>query len=107
MGQIEPDDNSTPAPAGDEPAGNDITALRAAMFATLGAVRAGTLDTDRARAINALAATLIDSARVEIEHMKLIDATEASAFLGGDQAVHKPRAPQNGITGVVRHRLGR
>lgn len=51
---------------------DDIVALRALVFDAIRAVRAGTLDTDRARAINSLAATVIDSGRAQLEHARTL-----------------------------------
>lgn len=61
---------------------NDITELRSALFDTLRALREGKIDIDRAGAINDTAQTLINSAKVEIDHMKLVGGT--SVFFAGD-----------------------
>lgn len=77
---------------------DNLQALRAELFATLRAVRAGTLQIDQARAVNELAKTLVDTAKVEVSYI------ETTGSNGSQFIEHKPE-PQNGITGVVRHRL--
>lgn len=51
---------------------NDLTELRDHLFATLRALRdkESPMETDRARAISQVAATMIDSARVEVDWLK-------------------------------------
>lgn len=80
--------------------GQDLAALRAVLFATLREVRAGTIDLDRARAVNQIAGTLIDSARVEVEYRRVVDDAGRSTFVEGDQEA----LPGNGIGRIV-HRL--
>ncbi|MCU0923234.1 MAG: hypothetical protein MUF16_23415 [Burkholderiaceae bacterium] len=92
---------STPTPA-DKPTRDDtIAALRVEIFSALRAVRNGTLDIDRAKQINALASTLIDSARVEVQYLQTMPDAGRSDFLDNDQAARLPP----GITGVTVHRL--
>lgn len=91
-----------------------IDALREALFAAIEGVRAGTLDIDKARAINDLGKTLIDSARVEVQYLEATGGGE-STFL--DSAIGArnlppglpggpaPATPGNGIVGITRHRL--
>jgi hypothetical protein len=83
----------------------DLTALRAALFDTLAAVKAGTMELDRARAVNELGKTLIDSAKVEVEYLKAVGGGE-SAFI--DTAIGADNVSQAlpaGIVGITRHRL--
>ena len=79
---------------------NNLAALRAELFATLRAVKAGTLQLDQARAVNDIAKTLVDSAKVEVAYIAATGSGE-SGFIEPEPA---PRLG-NGITGVVRHRL--
>lgn len=79
---------------------DNLAALRAELFATLRAVKAGTMQLDQARAVNELGKTLIDTAKVEVEYFK--------ATGGGESGFIEHQAPPklgNGITGVVRHTL--
>lgn len=80
---------------------NNLAALRAELFATLRAVKAGTLQLDQARAVNDIAKTLVDSAKVEVAYIQATGSGE-SGFIEPEPAMPKLG---NGITGVVRHRL--
>ena len=79
---------------------SDITELREHLFATLRALRDkdAPMDVDRARVISQVAATVIDSARVEVEHMRVTGEHAGTGFLPA------PALPE-GITGVRRHLL--
>jgi hypothetical protein len=90
---------------------NNIETLRNHLFAALEGVKKGELDLDRARAVNELAKTIVDTARVEVDFIRATDGTE-SAFLTNGQAAPNPK-PQlanaqplpNGIVGITRHAL--
>lgn len=91
-------------------ANNDIGTLREALFAQLRELRAaqgeGLRDAvTKARAVSDLAGQIIDSARVEVDYMKVNRDAEGSAFFDaeGDEDAPLPA----GITGIVRHRIGR
>lgn len=75
--------------------------LRDHLFATLDGLRAGTMDVERAKAISEVAQTIINSAKVEVEAARLVDAGEAPKFLAG---TGRPALP-SGINGIHRHRL--
>ena len=91
---------STPSPD----TSNDLAALRAVLFDTLRGVRAGTTDLDQARAVNALAQTLVDTGRleVEVEYARAIGTEVSSGFLP-EPAPATPPAP--GIKGTTVHKL--
>lgn len=80
----------------------NIDDLREHLFATLAALRdtSNPMDVDRARAVSEVAKTIIDSAKVEVEYMRLNGGGE-SDFITATGANNLP----NGITGVTRHRL--
>lgn len=80
---------------------NDLTALRAALFETLRDVRAGSIDLDRARAVNEIGKTLVDSAKVEVDYIKAAGGGESS-FL--DSAVGAANLPP-GIIGRTVHKI--
>lgn len=94
-----------------------IDDLRAALFETLDKVRDGTLDVERARAVNEVAKTIVDTAKVEVDYLRVTDGGESSfissAIGAGNLPPGLPPAaprghadtPNNGITGIVRHRL--
>lgn len=61
---------------------SSIGALQEVLMQSLRDVRAGTLDTTKARAVNDLAQTLINTAKVEIDFLRATKRTN-SQFLGG------------------------
>lgn len=75
-----------------------INDLRETLFATLEAVRAGDMDLDKARAINDVAKTIVDTAKVEVDYLRTTGGGEAR-FL----EVKKELPP--GITGTTVHKL--
>jgi hypothetical protein len=81
----------------------DITALRAHLFAALAAVRDGTLELDKARTVNDIAKTLIDSARVEVDYLRTTGIAAESAFLGA--GIEVDPGASGAISSIVRHRL--
>ena len=90
-------DDTPREPATD--AGTDtIATLRAALFDTLRNVRSGQLELDKARTINEIAKTLIDTGRVEIEHMHETGVARDSTFIAPADGT-----PPTGLIGVRRH----
>jgi hypothetical protein len=79
--------------------GQDLSALRAVLFETLQAVKAGEIELDKARAVNDIGKTLLDSAKVEVDYLRAT-GQGSSQFL---EAAGVPLPP--GITSVRRHRL--
>jgi hypothetical protein len=79
----------------------DLTALRAALFETLRGVRTGTVDLDKARAINEIGKTLIDTAKVEVDYLRVTGGGESTFIATAAGTNNLP----NGITGITRHRL--
>lgn len=80
---------------------HNLAGLRAHLFDALQAVKAGSLELDQARAVNELAKTIVDTAKVEVDYLKISGSGE-SAFI--DTAVGASNLPP-GITGITRHRL--
>jgi hypothetical protein len=80
---------------------NTIEDLREALFATLQGVKDGSIDLDKARAINEIGKTLTDTAKVEVDYLRATGGGE-STFIA--TAIGQDNLP-TGITGVVRHRL--
>lgn len=96
------DDNTEPSNAG-----GNIAALRTHLFETLRAVRAGTLELDKARVINEIGKTLVDTGRLEVDHIRATEgAMKGSTFIEPALA-DTDKALPNGITGIVRHRIAR
>lgn len=80
--------------------GQDLSALRAALFDVLQKVKSGEMEVDKARAVNDIGKTLLDSARVEVSYLKATGQSN-SQFLEGTSAEALPP----GIASVRRHRL--
>jgi hypothetical protein len=79
----------------------NIDDLRETLFATLQAVKDGSMDTDKARQVNEVAKTIIETARVEVEYLRVTGGGE-SEFLAS--TVGADNLPQ-GIVGITRHRI--
>ena len=80
---------------------NDITKLRQHLFDAIAGVKDGTLDLDKARAINELGKTLTGTAKVEVDYLRASGGGE-STFI--DSAAGADNLPP-GITGRTVHRL--
>jgi hypothetical protein len=78
-----------------------IEDLREALFATLQGVKDGSIDVERARAVNELGKTICDTAKVEVDYIKAAGGGESSFI---STAVGTENLPP-GITGITRHRL--
>lgn len=84
-----------------------ISDLRDALFATLDAVKSGEMEIDRAKAINEVAKTIVDTAKVEVDFLR-VTGSEESQFLeaGRPPALeHRTEGLPNGITAITQHRL--
>lgn len=83
-----------------------IADLRETLFQALDDVRSGKLDLDKARAINDIGKTIVDTAKVEVAYIKVVGEGE-SAFLPKQNTPPKLPAtpPGNGI-GTVVQQLG-
>lgn len=101
--------NQNPEPAAD---GQDVTALRGHLFATLQALRDkdNPMPVDRARAVSEVARTIIETARVEVDAAKLMKRSPATPFLGNRPGLAAPAKGTppvpNGITAIRQHVLG-
>lgn len=81
-----------------------IADLRDTLFATIEAVKSGTMDLDQARNINEVAKTIVETAKVEVDYLRVTGGGE-SAFIPAVGANNLPQGLPNGITGITRHRL--
>lgn len=79
-----------------------INDLREHLFATLEGLRdkSAPMEIDRAKAVAEVAQTIINSAKVEVEHMKVAGNSAGTGFIGIE---HKPEGGttqpgKNGIT---------
>lgn len=78
----------------------NINDLRTTLFDTLKGIKDGSIDLDKARAINEVSKTIIDTAKVEVDYLKVNGGGE-SPFV---DAVAHDNLP-SGIVGITRHRL--
>lgn len=78
-----------------------ITDLRETLFATLQAVKDGTMNLDTARAINELGKTITDTAKVEVDFLRATDGLSSGFIEGGEAAAGEPLP--NGIASITRH----
>lgn len=72
---------------------NDINALRSTLFDTLREVKAGTMDLDRAKAINDTAQVIINTAKAEVDYMRVTGANSGTEFI--PVAQRKPSLTQD------------
>lgn len=80
--------------------------LREKLFAAIDAVRTGAISCDQARQIGDLAQVVVNSAKVEVEHLRLVDGARSKFLPAPDNADPAPAATwPPGITGVRRHKL--
>lgn len=72
---------------------NDINELRTHLFETLRGLKDKTnpMDIDRAKAVSEVAKTIIDSARVEVEAMRLTGDDRGTGFIPLEAGEEKPR----------------
>lgn len=88
--------------------------LRKHLLDTLGDLRSRTnpMEPDRARAVAEVAGVLVDSARVEVDYLR-VTGQQNSRFLEQPPDAHvahlgnnaTPEQPRNGITTITRHRI--
>lgn len=64
--------------------GNNIEELRRILFGDIRGVKDGTLDIEKAKAIDALSQTIIHSARVEIDYIRSTNGAGGTRFMLGD-----------------------
>lgn len=82
---------------------NDMTELRAHLFDTLRGLKGKTIDIDQAKAISDTANSIIHSAKVEVDYLRVTGQSHGSAIFGGDTP--KTPALPNGITGSTVHKI--
>jgi hypothetical protein len=78
-----------------------INDLRETLFATLEAVKNGSMDLDKARQVNEVAKTIVETAKVEVDYLRVTGGGESSFI---DTAIGGDNLP-DGITGRTVHRL--
>lgn len=86
---------------------NDINELREHLFATLRGLRdkESPMEIDRARAVSQVAATLVDSARVEVEMLRVTGEQVGTGFIPLPDRPEASAALPTGIMSVRQHRI--
>jgi hypothetical protein len=80
-----------------------INDLRETLFSTLQAVKDGTMDLDKARTINEIGKTVIDTAKVEVDYLRVTGGGESSFIDTAIGADNLPDSLPNGVVGITRH----
>jgi hypothetical protein len=73
---------------------NDINALRDVLFATLRGIKDGSVELDKAKAINDTAQTIINTAKVEVDFMRQVGTPVGSSFMPA--AIEEPKPSGSG-----------
>lgn len=60
---------------------NDINTLRSTLFETLQDLKAGKLDLDRAKVINDTAQVIINTAKAEVDYMRVTGNNSGTEFI--------------------------
>jgi len=86
---------------------NTITDLRAALFATIEELRDKDkpMDIERAKAIAEVAQTIVNSAKVEVDYLKVAGGEGTPLLKDARGEVEKPKQLPAGVLGVVTHRM--
>jgi hypothetical protein len=82
----------------------DISDLRAALFEVIEGVRSGAIDIEKAKMVNELSKTIVESAKVEVEFLEVTGATESKFISPPAKEEGEPPAT-TGITGRTVHKL--
>lgn len=77
---------------------NNIGGLRATLFETLNLLKSGKIDVDRAKAVNETAQVIINTVKVEIDHMRI--AGGQSGFVAGVEKYPEQITKTNTATGT-------
>lgn len=87
---------------------HNLDGLREQLFETLRAVKDGTLEIDRARAVVQVAEQLIDTARVEVDYVRVTGDAGGSTFIVPGNlrlSAASPDAPDPSLVSRRVHRL--
>lgn len=77
---------------------SDIAKLREHLFETLEGLKNNSIDLDHAKAISETAQTIINSAKVEVDFMRVTGQQTTSGFITVQQATPRPSLVNNSIT---------
>lgn len=72
---------------------NNLDEVRDILLDTMRALKAGTVDPDAAAGIRDLGQTLINSAKVEVDFLKVTGSANETGFIAPTGRQHQPRLP--------------
>ena len=83
---------------------NNVDKLRDILFETLGDLKnkENPMDIERAKAISDVAQTIINTAKVEIDHAKVTGSTSTTRFLAENNGQNQPALSTGGYV----HKIG-
>lgn len=81
---------------------HDIQGLRARLFDTIDALKSGTLDVERAKAISELTQVVVNSAKVEVDFLRATERHDSAFLVAG---ASRQLADGSGIASIRRHLL--
>jgi hypothetical protein len=61
--------------------GKKIEDLRDTLFDTIDLLKSGKIEVDKAKAIQSIAQTIVNSAKVEVDYLASINATASTGFI--------------------------
>jgi hypothetical protein len=74
---------------------NTISDLRRHLFDAIEGVRSGTMDTDKAKTISELSKVVVESAKVEVDFMKVRgDTGNGTGFIPEEKQIEAPGTPR-------------
>lgn len=85
----------------------DLKTLRDELFATLRAVKDGTMELDRARQFNEISKTIVDTGKLEVDYIRAMQGEGHSEFIQPPKASshNLPAEQMTGIKSITRHVL--
>lgn len=83
-----------------------IADLREQLFQALDGVRSGALDLDKARTINDLSKTIVETAKVEVAYINVVGEGESSFLPKRNTQPQLPATPPGNGIGTVVQQLG-
>lgn len=82
-----------------------IDKLRETLFDTLEGVKNGTVKPDQAKAVVCVADALIDTAKVEVDYLRVTGGKGATGFIPAQLPHHTPTGTKTVDGNVTKHRL--
>ena len=94
------------------PSNRTIDDLRRLLFDTIEAVKGGQMDITKASVTNDLSRTLVDTAKVEVDFLRVTKTDQSTFIVPAAPATTRlpapaPQGENNGIVSITRHSMGR